>query len=291
MLWVLMPLVSHFGTEMLVHTTGTWPWVKEWSPYALPAVVNLVMVAAGILLSFEKWTKYIDDHSTLRWVCAVVFIVLGALGFGFDVSERHQNDKTTKVLLQDVRTALENTKLELQKTEVLLTKITTVEVGVSLMPALDAKITNIQNQISAANNAHDTVREAKLNEELSEALKAKILLSKQVISNARLVVLQLRDTARNWSSEEAHAKDDKERDRIHGEWNQRHPLGNARPATLQLLALLPETLDRSKEIQWQDMKFHGQAFGGTGPGPIQEDADYLEALIKQVIATNPELAK
>jgi hypothetical protein len=211
---------------------------------------------------------------------------LGLSGFGFDVFERYKNDDANHELLSKVQ-------IELDETNRLLVEIGDVKTNVSFIPTIKEqieKIRSFQNQLAEAQKEHDTVREAELKKELSDAKTAKMVLSKQVISNAWLVVSQLRDTARNWSSEEAHAKDDKERDRIHGAWNHRNPLGNARPATLQLLALLPETSDRSKEIQSQDMKFHGQAFGGTGPGPIQEDADYLEALIKRVIAANPELA-
>ena len=255
---------------------GLLAWLKKYLPYGIPAIVNLLLVFAGIFLSFQNWIGYIekDEHSTLRRVVIFLCIALGLLGFGFDVVERYKNDNANHDLLSKVQVGLDETNR-------LLVEIGDVKTNVSFIPAIKeqmGKISIVQNQLAEAQEEHDTVREAELKRELSDA---------------KLVVSQLRESARNWNAEEAHAKDEKERERIHGAWNHRDPLGNARPATLQLLALLPETSssDRLKEIQLQDMKLHGQAFGGTGPEPLQGDADYLEALIQRVIAANPELAK
>jgi hypothetical protein len=109
-------------------------------------------------------------------------------------------------------------------------------------------------------------------------------------SNAGRSIYQLRELGRSWNSDEAHAKDANERQLVHDAWSNRFPsaVGNARAVTGQLLALLPEMspADRLEEI-----KTYGQLRGGTGSEGIQGDADYLEALVKRVIAANPELAK
>ena len=266
---------------------GMWPWLKEWLTYILPSIVNLLLVLAGILLSFQKLITYIEDHSTLRWVCTVSFIGLGLVGFGYEVAGRHQNEKASRELMGKVQA-------ELVKTDTLLEKIGDVKTDVSLMPALDAKIGRIESQMSLAKKRQDTIEVSKLQKQLDDAKAAKAVLLKQVISNAWLVVAQLRESVRSWNSEEAHAKDEKERARVHLAWNQRGlPLANARAVTLQLLTLLPgmSPSDQLKEIQLQEMKLNGQAMGGTGPEGIQGDADYLEALIKRVLAANPQLAK
>jgi hypothetical protein len=261
-----------------------WAWIKEWYPSLLPATVNVLLVLAGIFLSSSELIGKIERNPIRKWVFALAFIVLGAVGFVYEATERHHSEKGNRILMNNVQQTLDQTNS-------LLREIGDVKTNVSSIPLLTEEMKCYKNQLFEAEKEHDTAKQAEYQKKLLEAQAAKMVLLKQVISNAKLVVSQLRYTAQNWSSEEAHAKDDKERDRIHGEWNHRNPLGNARPTTLQLLALLPETLDRSKEIQSQDMKFHGQAFGGTGPGPIQEDADYLDALIQRVIAANPELAQ
>ncbi len=265
-----------------------WTWLREWLPFLIPAFSNFVLVLAGIWMSLPNVATSVEESTKARRSFGVLCLVFGTLALTYDATERHHAEQSSQDLFQEVKSGLDKTDVELQKTDTLLNKMSTVETCISLISALDAKMVDIRTQLSATN---DTAVVAKLKSELSDVKTAKTVLSKEVIRNAWYAVSRLRNTAREWSLAEARAKDDKERDRIHGEWNQRDPLGNARPATLQLLALLPDTPDRSKEIQAQDMKFHGQAFGGTGPGPIQEDADYLEALIKRVIAANPELGK
>ena len=213
-------------------------------------------------------------------------IAVGLLGFWFDAVDRYKNDSANHELI-------ENVQKELGETDTLLKEIRDVKTNVSSIPAIREqieKINRVQNQLSEAQKAHDTVREAELKKELSDAKTAKIVLSKQVISNGQRIVEQLRELGRSWNSEEAHAKDENERSQIHGAWNSRFPVfvGNARAVTRQLLSLLPEM---SHADQLEEIKTDGQLLGGTGPAEIQKDADYLEALIKRVIAANPELAK
>lgn len=271
-----------------------WTWLTEWLPFLIPALANFFLVLAGIWMSLPRFADAVETDPRSKRRFGLFCFFLGIVALTYEARERHHAEQSSQELFRGVKASLDNTDVELHKTDALLGKMSTVETGVSLVPGLDAKINKLQGQLSVAITAHDTAEVAKLKKQLSDAQTAKIVLSKQVISNAWLVVQQLRESARNWNSEEAHAKDDKERERIHGAWNQRGlPLGNARAVTLQLLTLLPEMSpsDQLKEIQLQDMKLNGQAFGGTGPEPLQGDADYLEALIKRVIAANPELAK
>jgi hypothetical protein len=269
-----------------------WMWFKEWIPFLIPALSNFALVLAGIWMSLPEFATSVEKNRKRSF--GVLCLALGIVGLTYDARERHHSDKASQELFQEVKTGLGKTDLELQKTDTLLDKMSTVETCISLIPALDVKISRIVIQMSLAKKRQDTIEVSKLQKQLDEAKADKMVLSKQVISNAWLVVQQLRYLARKWSSEEADAKDDKERDRIHSIWNNRGlPLGNAYAVTLQLLTLLPEMSpsDKLKEIQLQEMKIHGQGHGGTGPEPLQGDADYLEALIKRVIAANPELAK
>lgn len=270
-----------------------WTWFKEWLPFLIPALSNFVLVLAGIWMSLPNFATSVEASTKARRSFGILCLVFGIIALAYDATERHHAEQSSQKLFQEVKSGLDKTDVELRQTDALLGKMSTVETGVSLIPALDAKISRIDSQISLAKKRQDTIEVSKLQKQLDEAKTAKIVLSKQVISNAWLVVAQLRESARNWNSEEAHAKDEKERARIQLAWNQRGlPLANTRAVTLQLLTLLPgmSPPDRLKEIQLQDMKLNGQAMGGTGPEGIQGDADYLEALIKRVIAANPELA-
>jgi hypothetical protein len=268
-----------------------WTRFKEWLPFFIPALSNFVLVLAGIWMSLPDFATSVEKNRMAKRGFGALCLVFGIVGLIYEATERHHAEQSSQELFQEVKSGLDKTDVELRKTDTLLDKMSTVETGVSLV---DANINKLNGQLSVAIKARDTVREAQLKKELLDANAAKTALLKQVISNAKLVAGRLRDLARIWSEEEAHAKDDKERDRIHGRWNTSGlPLGNAFEATRQLLPLLPEmsSSDQLKELQLQEMKIQGQGFGGTGPEPLKEDADYLEALIKRVIAANPELAK
>jgi hypothetical protein len=119
--------------------------VRDWFPYILPAVSNLILVLLGIIMSFpalaERVEKTPKHRKGVAWTC----LILGLIGLIFDVGQRHSSDKTNKQLLENVGTALANTNELVQDTRTL---VTTVSVTMPRLNELDVKLAGLNKQIA-----------------------------------------------------------------------------------------------------------------------------------------------
>jgi hypothetical protein len=79
-----------------------WSWLLEWFPHILPAIVNALLILAGVVMSLPKLAEKIEDTPKYRKCFAVICIGAGLIGFVFDVRARHDSDKTSSQLLGEV---------------------------------------------------------------------------------------------------------------------------------------------------------------------------------------------
>jgi hypothetical protein len=257
-------------------------------PDILSAVVNFLLVMAGILLSFETFIKRIDANDKLRKLFAAVFIGLGLIGVFFEVSEHHRSAKESHALLLKVDSELTDTDSLLRKTDAVVEKLTTIETETSTIPALTATIQSIQGKISVAREQHDPAVISTLQKELSEAEKAKLELSKQVLFSAGHSITELQTIVRNWNSELDRTKDASELQKVDDARRNTSVVAllNARAVTKQMLSLLPAT---TPDDALEDSVFYGMLRGGSSPEGMKRVADYMSVLVKRVIAANPQL--
>lgn len=94
---------------VMLRPVHIWTSLSSWAPYVLPALCNAILIMAGIALSWEAITKWIESRPWCRWTILILFTSLGLAGFYFDVKERRVADKNTTQLLANVQQEVGNT--------------------------------------------------------------------------------------------------------------------------------------------------------------------------------------
>ena len=122
-----------------------WAWLRDWSPYILPAVSNLILVLLGVIMSLPKLAEAIEDTPKYRKLLATTCLVFGLVGFTFDVGQRRSSDRTNKQLLENVGSALGKTDDLVDKTTGLVSKTNRV---VATLGLLQPKIVNLYDRLS-----------------------------------------------------------------------------------------------------------------------------------------------
>jgi len=122
-----------------------WAWLRDWSPYILPAVSNLILVLLGVIMSLPKLAEAIEDTPKYRKLLATTCLVFGLVGFTFDVGQRRNSDRTNKQLLENVGSALGKTDDLVDKTTGLVSNTNRV---VATLGLLQPKIVNLYDRLS-----------------------------------------------------------------------------------------------------------------------------------------------
>ena len=121
-----------------------WHWLWGWMAYILPAISNFILVLIGVLLSLPALAERIEKTPKYRRILAVVCLVLGLIGFLYDVFQRRSNDTDMRELISQTRqlvteedTLVTNTSQSATNLGVLMTQVTSID---TRMAVLGAKI-------------------------------------------------------------------------------------------------------------------------------------------------------
>lgn len=176
-----------------------WSWLRDWLPYILPAISNLILVLLGIIMSLPALAEKVEQTPRHRKWLATTCLIFGLIGFIFDVSQRRSSDATNKTLLENVGTALQNTDDLVKQTTNL---VTTASITVPKLNELDGKIANLKIQI--AKNQNDPKVLANLQHQAKQLQDQRDDLSRELMTMtlAPQIAKQLRDWEGDWKADQ-----------------------------------------------------------------------------------------
>src|SRR6266446_9376404 len=137
---------------MLSCFRSLWSHVLEWSPHILPSVSNLILVLLGIIMSLPVLAEKIEKTPRYRIWLAVVCLVFGLTGFGFDVVQRHDTEKATRQLIGNTNTMVGSTNELVKTTRAMVNAVSVLEPKLN---AVQLEIATLDIQIKAAKEKHD----------------------------------------------------------------------------------------------------------------------------------------
>jgi hypothetical protein len=175
--------------------------------YILPAISNFILVLMGVLLSLPALAERIEKTPKYRIILAVVCLVLGSIGFLYDVIQRRSNDTDMRELISKTRqlvtkedTLVTNTSQSATSLGVLLTEVTSID---ARMAALGVKIDEARgNPRLIAELKADAAALQKQSETVSRKGLATLdgLPSNLLVAMANLVTSKLRTFFTEWWS-------------------------------------------------------------------------------------------
>ena len=176
-----------------------WAQVRDWAPYVLPAVSNLILVLLGVVMSLPNLAERVEKNPRLRKLFAAICIAAGLVGFGFDVSERRTNDQSNKQLVAAVQTEVGNTNELVKDTKGLVSSTQSTLLGLDLlqtkMTSLNHRLANLDQKIGVAKKQNDQNLIAALQAQKRTSLSTLITMAPAIIS-------QMEFWARKWDTDD-----------------------------------------------------------------------------------------
>jgi hypothetical protein len=167
----------------------TWYWLRDWLTYILPALVNVVLVLLGLILSLPKLAEAIENTPKHRKLLAAVCLFAGLVGFIFDVGQRRSSDRQNKQLLTDEGIALRNTNDLVQKTTNLVTATSNMVIRMGWLEpqirAINEHLETIDTKIVAAKKQNNPKLVAKLQSQKESDLSTLLALAPGIVGEMR----------------------------------------------------------------------------------------------------------
>ncbi len=171
---------------MLHHLHQIWDWLRSWTQYILPAVSNLILAFLGVILSLPKFAQTIEDTPKYKRILASACILLGSVGFGFEVSQRRSGDQVNKQLIEATGKALIKTDTVLDKTNLLVTGTQDMIARIGLLQpqvtATNEHLERIDIQLTNARKGNDGALVTVLQAEKQQSLSSLLSMTPGVIS-------------------------------------------------------------------------------------------------------------
>jgi hypothetical protein len=158
----------------------------DWAPYVVSGLVNAVLVFLGVVMSLPDFAEKIEKR--YKKVFAGGCIVLGALGFFFDVVERHNSDKQTRQLVGNVDDMVQKTTKLVDNTNQMMSTL------VGLVPqiaAINGRVASID--ASLAEKKDNPAATAALEAERKQALSKLVALTPGIVGQLKMLGQQCYD--------------------------------------------------------------------------------------------------
>ena len=149
-------------------------------------------VLFGLILSFPKLAEEIEDTPKYRKGLAAVCILLGLVGVGFEVSQRHRTDIETRQLLTDVGKSLKNTDDLVQKTT---TMVTVLDLLGPQVAAVNDRLGSLDTKIDKAKKQNNTELVAALQSQKQVELSRLLALAPGIVS-------EMQSWAKKWDNDD-----------------------------------------------------------------------------------------
>jgi hypothetical protein len=205
---------------------AAWPWLREWVPYVIPAIVNVLLIVLGVVMSLPKLAEKIEDTPKYRKWLAVVCIAAGFVGFYFDVRARHDSERTSSQLLSEVGDALARTNQLLTQTSSLVTNTGTLATfatrAAPQLAVFQTELADLRQRIEAAREKHDPQMIHDLEAKAQAAQLKTDDLSRELlaITKAPVVASELRDWKNERDARQQNLHNFEWEDQVH--YEQRH---------------------------------------------------------------------
>jgi len=188
---------------MLSYPKHVWSWLRDWLPYVLPAISNLILVLLGVIMSLPALAEKVEKTPKYRKCLAAICLIAGVIGFIFDVAQRHSSDETNKQLIENVGITLKKTDELVQQTTGMLATTnqmaTTVAVYMPQIAEMNSHVAAIDKQLKTTN---DPRLIADLQAQKAEVQKQAAAISKRMsIALVPEIVHQMRDAHSNYLDE------------------------------------------------------------------------------------------